>query len=71
MLGVPSWSAAVIAASCSCGLHYAPEAFERLPFVGILAADGCWCEMRNCRCGSTIARAIGPQPEWMCAEAAE
>jgi hypothetical protein len=47
---------------CACGRSISPESWKRLPLVGT-ADDGReigeLIELRNCVCGSTIAKAIG------------
>lgn len=53
---------------CGCGLSYPPEAFARLPppssgrtVMDVPAGDdgpAYRLEMRNCSCGSTIAREL-------------
>ncbi len=41
---------------CLCGACYWPATWSALPFVGMLdVADPLPIELRNCRCGSTIA----------------
>lgn len=41
---------------CACGLGYTIEEFRELTFVGIDIADPeAPLELRNCKCGSTIA----------------
>jgi len=41
---------------CACGACYWPAAWSALPFVGHLdVCDDELIELRNCRCGSTIA----------------
>ncbi len=40
---------------CGCGVAYSVEAWAGLPYVGIMADEHERLELRNCRCGSTIA----------------
>lgn len=41
---------------CGCGLVHTAEAWEQLPFVGVMPED--FIELRNCPCGSTLAIAL-------------
>lgn len=41
---------------CSCGVCYTPDEWDRLPLCGLQDdGEGGWLEVRNCRCGSSIA----------------
>lgn len=40
---------------CACGAVYDGHAWARLPLVGLHVDDEESIELRNCRCGSTIA----------------
>jgi hypothetical protein len=54
----------VLSAICSCHRSYTPEEWDRQPFVGLLTTEGVTIEMRNCSCGSTMGRLLGPVPAW-------
>lgn len=42
--------------SCRCGREYTPEAWAKLPFVGVqqFEGDDVRIELRNCACDSTL-----------------
>ena len=50
---------------CGCGLRYTLVEWGELKLVGVQDDGVERAELRNCRCGSTIAVDIGPstQPE--------
>ncbi len=44
--------------ACGCGRSYTEHEWNLLTYVGTMVDDAESCELRNCRCGSTIAQAI-------------
>ncbi len=47
--------AVTVAKTCACGAVYDARGWERLPFVCEMEDDVDVLELRNCRCGSTLA----------------
>ena len=49
--------------ACSCGLRYDADEWAALDFAGFMdCGPGCTLELRQCRCGSTMARLVLPAP---------
>lgn len=46
---------------CACGLRYTEEEWNLLKCPGVMCLEsGYSCELRDCHCGSTMARILRP-----------
>lgn len=55
----PRTDPSIVKVCPACGRAHTDDSWQRLPVLGVIEPEaGTWAELRNCACGSTIARRV-------------